>query len=182
MCTASLTNINFNEHMKNLSLFQNSRQIKSELKDCENEIIYSVSNDQCNRICKHNNFYLSQNGICVNSIMVNSHVEENECNPERGVLAYLLGNSEIGTAKLFCISSDLGIQSNDLSKKNIICDGGEIDINYHKEFPLLRNCKCKNDEFLSIIAATDIIRRHGICIKNEMKPLYELNQLIYKNV
>lgn len=152
----------------------------TEQRNCEHETVYSVITEQCIDICT--DVFVSRNGVCVNSKIPEEEEVKNKCNSKAGVFAYLIGNTELGTADLFCISSDPGIQPNDSSiEKNKLCKNGEIEIDYTKSLPLLQNCKCGNNEFLALIAGTSTIRRHGLCLSIQTKPFFEANNLLFSS-
>lgn len=148
-------------------------------RDCNTETIYSVNDEQCNTICQSTDTYVSNNGICVNILTFNQSSLENKCSPKHGVVAYLLGDPQFGTTDLRCISIDIGVQPDDITKPNTICTGGTIDINYIESFPQLEQCTCPKGQILTILMNTSTIRSRGICIPIKAKPLYELNNLIY---
>lgn len=146
--------------------------------DCDSEIIYSFTDEQCSLICNKNNF-ISRNGMCVNKLAFTPIIVTNNCDPKRGVLAYLTGNTQFGTANLRCLTVDDGVQPSDLSQPNTLCQNGQININYLTGFPQLSNCKCPQDYTLAIIPNTSAIRTRGVCIKNNQKNAF--NSLLYEN-
>lgn len=147
-------------------------QSKFEKIDCSSQTVYSSNDTQCSLICKSPNVYISKNGICVNALVNQSEITENKCSPEKGVLAYIVGDPQFGKSSIFCLSIDVGIQPNDTSKPNIICRNGNIDINYVKSFPEIKNCKCKTDEFLAKFKPTSTIREHAMCIDKKLINLF----------
>lgn len=152
--------------------------LREEKKDCNLTIVYSIRDDDCNMICKNSDVFISQNGICVNSIMKQKETQL-ICNPKLGFVSFLTGNSEFGQTKLVCMSVDLGIQSNDTKEKNIICRNGKIDINYLKKFPSIDECVCTvENTILTIIPATNTIREHSICLNKRLKNVFEWSKLI----
>lgn len=148
-------------------------------RDCDVELVYSVTDAECDAICHRPKTYESRNGVCVH-LAYNNPENPAGCNPKRGTLAYVLGNGEFGTTKMFCLSSDVGIQPDDPLAPNILCGNGKIDIDYEKEFPLLRHCQCSPSQFLALIPATSSTRRHGICVDNKYKIFYETNNLVFE--
>lgn len=147
-------------------------QSKLTKKDCSIQTVYSTNDIQCSLICQSPNVYISKNGICVNALINTSSVVENKCSPEKGVLAYIVGDPQFGKSSILCLSIDIGIQPNDTSKNNIICKNGNIEINYIKSFPDVNNCKCLGDDFPAIISATSTTRKHITCVNNKLKNMF----------
>ncbi|ACH96237.1 pif-3 [Oryctes rhinoceros nudivirus] len=147
--------------------------------NCDVETIYSVEDSQCEIICKQPGIFVSRNGVCVNILAFSQEAVENSCDPKKGVLAYLLGDPQFGKTKLLCLSIDQGVQPDDVTQENTICAGGSIDINYVKSFPQLYSCSCPDDHFLALIPNTSTIRQRGVCVKNELRNVYDLNKLVY---
>lgn len=147
--------------------------------NCDVETIYSFTDQQCASICSSIGNYVSKRGICVNVLAFQTEQVKNLCDPKRGVLAYLTGNSQFGSVKLRCLTIDDGIQPSDLSKPNIFCQNGNIDINYLTSYPQLSNCQCRGDQILSIIANTNAIRSRGVCVDKKFKEFYNANSLLF---
>lgn len=152
-------------------------------RNCDVETIYSVDDEQCSAICQETGVFRSYNGKCVNILAFNQEAVHNNCNPKHGVLAYLLGNPELGSTKLFCLSIDEGVQPDDPNKPNTLCtgDGASIDINYVERFPQLSNCKCPDTKFLAQISNTNTIRSRGVCINKTLLPIMEYNNSVFSN-
>ncbi|AYP97962.1 PIF-3 [Mauternbach virus] len=150
--------------------------------NCDTELIYSMTDDQCNSICREPGVFVTRNGTCVNIQNFNQTAIENECNPKNGVLAYLLGDPEFGTTKLLCLSIDPGVQPDNIKLINTLCMNGDLEINYIESFPNLKHCTCADDEILATILDTSTIRTRGVCIKKQSQPIYELNRLIYSDI
>ncbi|KAI5630611.1 pif-3 [Venturia canescens] len=148
-------------------------------RDCDEEMVYSVDDMQCDKICKGPNLFRVKNGACVNSLAIDIEHPLNVCDPKKGVLAYLLGDPQFGTAKSTCLSIDMGIQPDD-GRNNIMCLNGTIKIDYTKKFPQLEDCHCRSGDKLIIIPSTSTIRAHGICVAKALSNLYEFNELVYK--
>lgn len=154
---------------------------KAQLKrDCGLEAVYSVGDDQCSSVCKGPGLFVSRDGVCVDSTTLTQTKVHNHCSPKHGVLAYFVGNPELGTVSLKCLSTDPGVQPDDGDiEKNQLCIGGDITIDYVKGNPQLKDCKCKEGEFLALISNTSEIRYRGFCATESSRPLYEFNALTY---
>lgn len=149
-------------------------------RNCDAEIIYAMDDNQCSNICNGSNLYRVHNGRCVNALILDSSNNTiNDCDPKRGVLAYLVGDPQLGRTKYQCLSIDLGIQDDSLDKENIICKNGDIAINYLDTMPQLSQCKCRDRQFLAIIPNNKTIRTHGQCINNVLLPVFAFNNAIY---
>ncbi|ATY70238.1 pif3 [Tomelloso virus] len=148
--------------------------------NCNIETVYSVEDSQCDAVCAQPGIFVSKNGACVNILAFSQESVDNTCDPKKGVLAYLLGDPQFGKTKLLCLSIDLGVQPDDISEPNTICEGGTIDIDYVKSFPQLYSCTCPNDEILTTIPNTSTIRQRGVCVSKNMYDVYNFNDLIYK--
>lgn len=148
--------------------------------NCDTETIYSVNNEQCNAVCREPGVFVSRNGACVNILSFNQTVGENECDPKKGVVAYLIGDTQLGNTKLLCLSIDPGVQPDDTTKPNTMCQNGNIDIDYIEAFPTISHCTCTNpDDILVTILDTSAIRTRAACVKKENRPMFELNRLVY---
>lgn len=156
-------------------------QSNASRRNCNIETIYSVDDEQCSDICQEPGVFRSFNGKCVNILAFNQEAVHNDCDPRHGVLAYVLGNPEIGSTKLFCLSIDEGVQPDDPNEKNTLCtgEGASIDIDYVESFPQLDNCKCPDSKFLAQIPNTNTIRSRGVCIDKNLLPIMEYNDSVY---
>lgn len=151
-------------------------------RDCDKETVYSVEDYQCDVICKHTGIFISKRGVCVNNLAIHAddhEADHNKCDPKKGVLAYLTGNSQFGNTNMICFSIDVGIQPDDVEKSNILCEGGSIDIDYVKSFPQLYNCKCPENNILTTISRTSTIRLHGVCTSSKLEPIFKHNNLLF---
>lgn len=158
----------------------NPMQTVMQKHNCDVETIYSFTDQQCEAVCSSIGNYVSKHGVCVNVLAFQSTEVQNTCDPKRGVLAYLTGNSEFGSVSLRCITIDDGIQPSDLTKPNIFCLNGDITIDYLTSFPQLAHCKCRtNDEVLAMIANTNAVRGHGICVNKKFSEFWRVNSLLY---
>lgn len=147
--------------------------------NCDVETIYSFTDEQCANICQPHGNYVSKRGICVNVLAFQTEQVNNVCDPKSGVLAYLTGNAQFGSIKLRCLTIDDGIQPSDLTKPNILCENGKIDINYLFAYPQLPDCKCKDDEILALVTNTNAVRSRGICVDKKFKDFYDINNLLF---
>lgn len=165
----------------------NSQSLK---RDCDTEIIYSMSDEQCNNICKTPNLYRSYNGTCVNSIVFNRDNSpiNTVCNPKLGVLAFMFGNAQFGSANLQCNSVDPYIRDNNITLPNRLCNnliGEQSGVlreseDYTRAYPQIEDCKCRgNEDVLALIANTSTIRTHAVCINNNVFKVLQYNNLIY---
>lgn len=160
---------NFTNDPQNI-IFPGS-QSKIPKKDCSIQNVYSTNDMQCNIICQPPNVYISKNGICVNALVTQSEITQNECSPEKGVLSYIVGDSQFGKTSILCLSIDTGIQPDNPKGQNKICTNGNIDINYIKSFPEISNCECEPNNFPAIIEATSTIRKHATCVNSILNKL-----------
>lgn len=150
-------------------------------RDCDTEIVYSVTDSQCHDVCRQPNVFVSRNGACVNVLAFSAHDESNECDPRRGVLAFLIGDPQFGKTALRCFSVDPGIQPDDPTGKNIICNHGAIDIDYVESFPQAAACRCTTDPArgaLASVANTRVMRAYGVCVSDNMKRLFRYDGLL----
>lgn len=147
--------------------------------NCDVETIYSFTDQQCEAVCTNIGSYVSKHGVCVNVLAFQTSEVQNTCDPSRGVLAYLTGNSQFGSVNLRCLTIDDGVQPSDLSKPNIFCLNGDITIDYLASYPQLADCKCKDDDVLAMIANTNAVRGHGVCVNKKFKDFWNVNALLY---
>lgn len=148
-------------------------------RDCDVETTYSMEDAQCESICKQPGVFRTHNGVCINILTFDQEAIDNRCDPKQGVLAYLLGDPQFGRTKLICLSIDPGIQPDNIDKPNTICENGNIEINYIQAFPQLNNCKCPTNTTLIQIPSTSIIRTRGVCVNDQLKPVFNYNKLLY---
>lgn len=149
--------------------------------DCDVETVYSVTDSQCQAVCKPPGVFSSRNGACINVLAFGTGDASNKCDPKRGVLAFLLGDPQFGDTKMRCYSVDPGIQPDDPDGKNVICDHGSIDIDYVKSFPQPADCRCTDParSVLALVTNTKEVRKRGVCVSDKMSPLYRHNDLLY---
>lgn len=176
---AKLKNHNLQTEDGNLLNEKKSSETETLRRDCDLETVYSMDDAQCANVCKTTGTYRTKNGVCVNVLIFETQAVQNRCSPKDGLLAYLVGDPTFGKTKAVCLSIDLGVRPDDLNKPNIICRDGNINVDYTKNFPLLKDCDC-GDRLLTIVESTSTIRTHGICMDRRIKPVVELNDLLYK--
>lgn len=152
-------------------------------RNCDSEIIYAFEDATCNLMCANSilNKYIVKNGKCVNSNITESNAITDKCDPEKGVIAFLSGDTEFGNTNLLCLSIDPGIQPDNIEKANIYCVDGDIDINYLVRLPIKEDCICPETMFKAKIPATKTIREHYMCMDLKYKDWYELNNLNTEN-
>lgn len=157
-----------------------SKPNQSIKRNCNSETIYAMDDAQCSNICKSPGVFRVNNGRCVNALALDSeNPANNDCNPKQGVLAYLVGDPQLGRTQLICLSVDLGIQPDSSNLPNILCKNGDIDINYLETMPQLSQCKCSDDKILAIIPNNKTIRTHGQCVDKSLLPVLQFNNILY---
>jgi hypothetical protein len=107
-----------------------------------------------------------RNGVCVNSNVINSQAPQNECDAERGVITFFVGNTALGRYDFLCRSIDPGIAPNNPNEDNNMCKFGNIDINYLRQFPSIANCSCPIGTQPVILPATSQVRSYVHCIED----------------
>lgn len=149
-------------------------------RNCNSETIYAMDDEQCSNICRAPGVFRANNGRCVNVLALDSdHPANNDCDPQRGVLAYLVGDPQLGRTQLMCLSADLGIQPDSPNLPNILCKDGNININYLENLPQLNQCTCAEDKVLAIIPNNKTIRTHGQCVDKSLLPILQYNNIVY---
>lgn len=145
--------------------------------DCETELVYAISDDQCRTVCRGPNDYFVRNGACVNVLIQREHVNDTiKCDPRNGVLAYMFGDSQLGISELRCMSLDLGIQPDDVRQPNRILRNGTIrgGINYLEKFPNYKNGVCDDPDHVIIgIPNTKTVRSYGVCVPRMFEKLLD---------
>lgn len=158
----------------------NPNQTISHKHNCDVETIYSFNDQQCESVCSNIGSYISKNGVCVNVLAYKTTEVRNTCDPKRGVLAYLTGNSQFGSVNLRCLTIDDGIQPSDPTEPNIFCTNGTINIDYLTAYPQFENCKCRTDnDILAMVANTNAVRAHGICVNKKFANFWKTSSLLY---
>lgn len=169
-----------NENDNVFDYFKNFQTTSGEKRDCSVETIYSMTDEQCDAICRDTGQFRTSNGICVNILAFDQEIVNSECSPQKGLVAYMVGDTQTGTANLRCLSVDPGVRPDNITLPNTICINGQIDINYLTDFPQRSNCKCANSyQKLYEIANTQTIRRRGVCAPRTLLPVYLHSNLVY---
>jgi len=153
-------------------------------RDCDIETVYAMDDTHCTEICYNGAQYASRNGICLNIlVLTRSGNVANNCDPKRGLLAYMIGDPLLGRTDFTCLSIDMSIQPDDATLPNRLCGtgtegpgkGGIVDgvIDYTSAFPQAENCRCvSNDEIPVLIPDTATIRRHIRCVHHTSGVLF----------
>lgn len=142
--------------------------------DCGNENIFSISDEQCRSMCSGE--YVVKSGICVNKIILNyAQASNNVCDAARGFYSYMLGDGQLGTIYMHCLSIDPGIQQDNAHYDNIILKNGTIDIDYKKEFPQYKNGICleATDDVVKI-PSTMNVRERGVCTPKKLTSFFNI--------
>lgn len=171
----------FNETDVRMANLVGGSQSEMHKRDCDVETVYSVTDSQCQAVCKQPGIFSSRNGACINVLAFSTNDMLNKCDPKRGVLAFLHGDPQFGDTKMHCYSVDPGIQPDDPDGKNIICNHGSINIDYVKSFPQPADCQCTDPtrSVLALVTNTKEVRKYGVCVSEKMVPLYRHNDLLY---
>lgn len=146
--------------------------------DCEHETVYSISDQQCRIVCDNSTaHYVEHNGMCVDSRVLNySSAANNECDPAKGVLGYMLGDGQLGTSYVHCLSVDMGVQPDDPKKRNMIVKNAvDFTVDYNKGFPDWRdtNITCFNGDVKSSIPNTMNVRERAVCVPSAWASILE---------
>nr|AHW98299.1 PIF-3 [Nilaparvata lugens endogenous nudivirus] len=176
-----LKNINY-DFTKSRSVNFPGRFSENLKRDCNIERVLSMLDSQCDDICLGPDTFRSSNGVCVNTVVFEKSVPLDECNPKLGVVAYLIGDTQLGRTRLQCLSIDPGIQPNNPKAKNIICgendDDGFTNINYLESFPQIDTCRCEyTNQTPIVIANTESIRKRAVCVDKKSLKLFQYNRL-----
>lgn len=141
--------------------------------NCDVQMVYTMDDAECSMLCRPPGVYLSRNGACVNALIFDKTVAiPNPCSPEKGLFAYLVGDTQFGSAQLVCLSVDPGVQPDSIADPNTICIGGRININYVTEFPQLESCVCPDETTLAAIPNTSVVRSRGVCVPKTVADLF----------
>ncbi len=127
--------------------------------DCNQQVHYCFEDSECSLACDYSTTYKCMHGICRNEVVRTEDVL-NECDPKMGILAYMTGDTQFGRYQFVCKSEDPGIAVN--TTTNLMCAGGDIDINYTQVFPGIDSCQCPDDSTI-LVPATSVKRRHVQC-------------------
>lgn len=142
---------------KFIDLLTSTVPVRSVRRDCES---VSMTDAQCATICRGPETYFTRNGACVNSNLklnddgsVVKRQNRNTCDPKRGVLAYLVGNSQFGSTEFECLSVDPSVQPDNVQSPNTILVNGTVPIDYLKKIPQFQDGVCNdpvNDIMITI--------------------------------
>lgn len=125
-------------------------------KNCEIDKGYCFSDEDCDQQCSVSSMSCVH-GICLNKIAISDAT--NECDPSKGVIGYLVGNTALGTYQYICKSIDPAIAIS--VDENRMCFGDDTyQIDYLKTFPSIYSCTC-SDKVL--VPATAEKREHAEC-------------------
>jgi hypothetical protein len=133
--------------------------------DCNQSVVYCFQDNHCAKLCFNKTGSVCRNGICINTNVLNSQQPLNECNVERGVVTFLVGNTSLGRFDYLCRSIDPGIAPDDITQPNNMCKNGSILIDYTQQFPDIRNCTCPTGTKGVILPATSQVRPYVQCIE-----------------
>lgn len=132
--------------------------------DCNQNVTYCFNDSHCSQLCTNNNGSICRNGICVDSNVLNTETPLNECNAERGVLTFFVGNVALGRYDFLCRSVDLGIAPDDPNLENNMCMNGDINIDYTRAFPMISECSCPEGKLPVVLPETSQVRSYVQCI------------------
>ncbi|UDM55371.1 Pif-3 [Phenacoccus solenopsis nudivirus] len=146
-------------------------------RNCDTELVYSMSDAQCANICTGNDVFISRNGTCINSAIFSnqSTPSENVCDSTKGLLAYIIGDSQFGKAYLRCLSIDQGIQSDNANEPNKIISYATLpEINYNFQYPSHDKIKCDIKEYPAkiIIPNTESVRSKAVCVRESVFKIF----------
>lgn len=140
-----------------LSIKLNGRDVKSKA-TCNTTTTYCFEDADCQQQCSESGV-ACLHGICKSNI--NRIDANNECDPQMGVLGYLVGNTALGTYQYICKSIDPGIAIS--PTENRMCYGDNTyHVNYLDGFPSMTDCRC---EGAIVVPATRTTRAHIECNK-----------------
>lgn len=164
---------------KFIDLLSAAVPVQTVRRDCDAETVYSMADSQCLAVCRGPETYFSRNGACVNTKLKqttgSSRPIRHSCDPKRGVLAYLVGNSQFGSTDFECLSVDPGVQPDNVSLPNTILVNGTVPIDYLKKFPNFQDGSCLNSDNDAIITipSTLTVRATGYCVNKNLQILFE---------
>nr|WOZ57665.1 PIF-3 [Menippe mercenaria nudivirus] len=131
-------------------IFSNSKQ------DCSINKVYCFTDADCNSKCSDNQVSC-MHGACSTDVVVSGVT--NECDPSKGVVGYLVGNTALGTYSYICKSVDPAIAIS--VKENRMCYGDDsYTFDYLQQFPSRYACDCTGK---TLIPATSQKRAHVEC-------------------
>ena len=155
-------------------------------KNCDTELIYCLDDFTCENVCtsKMASKFRCLNDKCINMTLFNIEEVENVCSAKDGFLAYMVGDTQLGTYNLICKSVDPGIAVNSFDTNgnqyfdNKICIDGKIsNIDYTIQYPDIEDCTCP-DGMVPVKFGNKAIRKHIKCIPNNLADVFEYNNMI----
>ncbi|QBB28688.1 PIF-3 [Homarus gammarus nudivirus] len=160
MCFAGLASRIFNKTTKKLKndriAIKTSSLHGGGKKNCSTLQQYCFEDNDCLHQCVASTMSCV-NGICINN--TNSTEASNECNPSKGVIGYLIGNTAFGTYEYICKTVDPGIAIS--VDENRMCHGDKTyQIDYLAQYPSIYSCECEGKV---TVPATSQKREHVEC-------------------
>ena len=125
--------------------------------NCDVEKRFCFGVEDCVHNCQNSSSVGCINGICKTDLNIIPAV--NECDPAKGLIGFLDGNTALGTYEFICRSIDPGIAiSVDVNK---MCFGDpDFVVDYISAYPSIENCKCASQ---IVIPSTAQIREYVEC-------------------
>lgn len=159
--TKDTTTTNNNGETNAQNLLNNITSMRRQPCDIEN--VYCFEDGDCSAICLNNSNFFCRRGMC-SVFNVESEQVINECDPQRGVLGFLIGDVQLGRFNVICKSIDLGIAPNNIYEENLMCSGinGQIDIDYNIKFPSVSDCTCPTASLI-VVEGTRTRREYAYC-------------------
>lgn len=147
--------INLHEkyRMKGASLFGKGHQ------NCKNIPVYCFEDSDCIAKCDTLNEYSCMHGMCKQSVII-AEDDKNKCDPKKGFIGYLIGNTTFGIYEYLCktIDAEIAVSVNE----NRMCYNQieMLDIDYTKAYPSINDCTCRDRV---LVPATAQKREHVEC-------------------
>lgn len=136
--------------------------------NCDQNITYCFEDAHCAHLCSSKSGSICRNGICRNANVLNTQVPVNECNAERGVFTFFVGNTALGRYDFLCRSVDLGIAPDNPREPNRMCTNGFIDIDYTRSFPSITDCTCPPGQKMVTLPETSQVRAYTQCFDEKI--------------
>lgn len=143
---------------------------KTNRQDCGKNINYCFDDSDCRTTCINDGVFSCIVGICTENTIIEQQVL-NDCDPNKGIVSFLVGDTQRGVYENICKSIDPGVANNDGT--NNMCLGGIIDINYNLKFPAIGDCNC-TDKNIEILPATQNVRPIAKCVNDDMANYFNL--------
>lgn len=141
---------------KRLSVTSVSNEKLEFRQNCVEQTVTCFADEDCENICLGNRNVSCSNGLCRNDYVYKA--QSTECDPQNGFFGYLVGEPAFGRFSQECKSLDVGIAT---PTENLMCRGGNIDIDYRIAYPSMDNCTDCNGKV--VIPATSVKRAHVEC-------------------